>query len=206
MAMKELVERVLTYDQGLFDAWLGGDRSLMPDFVDPMVLVKNAPRRHFGEMFVLRYYHETEGWKGFSSYALGDEFPASARRRAGREKAEEIIPGRSLSRLRRLRRTVADRRFGGGTPDLFLYDDTGRFKFVEVKKTNNDPVRPSQLRCIAQIIKALCCEVDIVRLRQADQSCPARTYILDLERCRGWRQSSNYALQRPGVRAARPGH
>jgi len=200
----ELLERVLAYHQEQLDAWIHGDRSLMPAFVDPTVLVKNSPRRHFGEMFALRHYHETEGWKGFSSYALGQELRGSERRRAGRATVEEIIPRRSLRRLWALRATAADRRFGGGTPDLFLYDEDGRFKFVEVKKAI-DRLRPSQLRCIAQIVRALHCEVDIVYLREAHQTYTPKTYVLDLEHCRGWRQSSNKPLQRTGALVARTG-
>jgi hypothetical protein len=152
--MLELRELVLVYQQAQLDAWLHGDRSLMPAFVDPRDLVRNAPRRHFGEMFVLRHYNETAGWKGFSSYALGPELPGSQRRKVGRAKIEEIIPRRALSHLRALRATTADKRFGGGTPDLFLYDDAGRYKFAEVKK-RADRLRPPQLRCLAQITKAL---------------------------------------------------
>jgi hypothetical protein len=201
----ELRERVLTYRQEQFDAWARGDRSLTPTFVDPIVFLKNSPRRHFGEMFVLRHYSDTEGWKGFSSYALGDELSGSERRRAGRAKVEEIVPRRSLRRFRALRATGRDGRFGAGTPDLFLYDASGRFKFVEVKRTT-DSLRPTQLRCIAQVMKALRCDVDIVYLREARQTYTPRTYVLDLDRCEGLPQSSsNKPLQRSGARGARPG-
>ncbi|MGH7389139.1 MAG: VRR-NUC domain-containing protein [Candidatus Rokuibacteriota bacterium] len=186
----EVEELVLVYRQAELDAWMAGDRSLIPRFVDRKALVRNSPPRHFGEMFALRHYHETEGWKGFSSYALGPELPGSARRAPGRSKIEEIVPRRALARLRALRATISDRRFGGGTPDLFLYDGVGRYKFVEVKK-RADRLRPTQLRCLAQIARALRCEVDIVYLREANQAYTPKTYILDLQRCEGWRQSSN---------------
>ena len=180
-----------------------GDRSLMPIFVDPIVLLKNSPKRHFGEMFALRHYHEKEGWLGFASYALGDELPGSERRRAGRAKVEEIIPKHSLSRFQDQRAAGTDRRLGAGTPDLFLYDTRGRFKFVEVKKTT-DSLRSAQFRCIAQIMKTLGCEVDLVYLREARQRYTPRTYLLDLDRCGAVRPSSNKALHRTGARVARP--
>lgn len=73
----EVRELVLVYQQVQLDAWKAGDRSVIPAFVDPRALVRNSPTRHFGEMFALRHYHETGGWKGFSSYALGPELPGS---------------------------------------------------------------------------------------------------------------------------------
>jgi hypothetical protein len=191
----ELRELVLVYKQEQLDAWKQGDRSLMPAFVDPSTLVRNSPTRHFGEMFVLRHYNETDGWKGFSSYALGPELPGSLRRGAGRVKIEDIIPRRALSRLRALRGTRRDKLFGGGTPDLFPYDDTGRYKFVEVKK-RADRLRPPQLRCLAQIRRALRCEVVVVYLRAANQVYAPKTYRLDLEHCKGWRHSPNNAIER----------
>jgi VRR-NUC domain len=186
----EVRELVLVYQQAELDDWLAGDRSLIPFFVDPKALVRNSPARHFGEMFALRHYHQTEGWKGFSAYALGPELPGSLRRQAGRAKIQEIIPARALDRLRALRGTSPDRRFGGGTPDLFLYDELGRYKFAEVKK-GTDRLRPPQLRCLAQIASTLRCQVDIVYLRVANRAYTAKTYILDLQRREGWCQSSN---------------
>src|SRR5262249_37194294 len=154
-------EVVLVYQKADLDAWLAGDRSLIPFFVDPKALVRNLPARHFGEMFALRHYHQNEGSKGFSAYALGPELPRSMRRQAGRAKVQEIIPARALDRLRAVRCTSSDRRFGGGTPDLFLYDDLGHYKFAEVKR-GTDRLRDPQLRCLAQIASALRCQIDII--------------------------------------------
>jgi hypothetical protein len=82
--MLELRELVLVYHQAQLDAWTHGDRSLMPAFVDPRALLRTSPMRHFGEMFVLRHFNETGGWKGFSSYALGVTVPELARAARGR--------------------------------------------------------------------------------------------------------------------------
>jgi hypothetical protein len=192
--LAEIHEIVLIYRQEQFDAWVAGDRSLIPAFVDPAALVRNLPRRHFGEMFVLRHYNESAGWRGFSSYALGLHLPGSERRKLGRAMAETVIPGPCLRRFRSLRTTAGDKRFGGGEPDLFLYDSAGRYKFVEVKM-GADRMRPAQLRCIAQILRTLRCDVDVVYLRESGQQYWPKTYVFDLRRCAGWRKSSNLGMQ-----------
>ena len=203
--MRALVsETVLTYQRAELEAWKKGDWSVIPAFVDVPDIIRHQPTYHFGEMLVLRHYHDTGGWQGFASYALGPQYPGSERRRAGRAKVDELIPRDRLARLRRLRCSASERRFGVGEPDLFLFDDHGRFKFVEVKKAT-DRLRPSQLRCMAQIIRVLCCEVDIVYVREAHQHYSPKTYILDLRRYAGWAQSPNNTLHRPGARVARPG-
>ena len=103
------------------------------------------------------------GWKGCSSYALGPELPGSQRRRARRAKVEDNSPtGAQPSQgASRHGRGEAVRR-GHARP--ILYDDTGRYKFVEVKK-GTDRLRPLQLRCLAQIARTLRCEIEVVYLR-----------------------------------------
>jgi hypothetical protein len=200
----EVRETVLVYQQAQLDAWKRGDKSLIPAFVDVPPIVTNQPRYLFGEMFALRHYYESGAWTGFKWYALGPQYPGSDRLKAGRAKVVEIIPANRLKRLGELRATSSVRRFGGGEPDLFLYKDVGRYKFVEVKKST-DRLRTPQLRCIAQIMRTLECDVDVVYLREAKHRYTPKLYEFDLQRCEGWLKSPNNALHRPAARAARSG-
>ena len=192
--LAEIREIVLVYRREQLDLWVAGDRSLMPDFIDPAALVRNLPRRHFGEMFVLRHYNESAGWRGFSSYALGTHLSGSERRGPGRAKVGRVIPSPRLRRFRSLRTTASDKRSGAGEPDLFLYNSAGRYKFVEVKM-GADRMRPPQLRCIAQILRTLRCDVDVVYLRESGQKYLPKTYVFDLHLCEGWRKPSNLLMQ-----------
>jgi hypothetical protein len=184
----EIHEVVLTYAQAQLDAWLSGDRSLIPSFVEVGPKFANMPKFHFGEMLVLRHYHETAGWKGFAAYALGPQYPKSRRRISGRRKVEDIVPRTLLQRLRTLRSSPAELRFGGGEPDLFLYSEDGQYKFVEVKK-QRDRLSQAQLRCIAQIMRVLSCDVDIVYLRERRQPYKPKVYCFDLRSFTGWRKT-----------------
>lgn len=176
----ELEERVLIYKAEDLASWISGDKSIIPTFLEMASIIRNQPSRHFAEMLTLRHYHEAEQWKGFESYAIGAQYPASQRRTAGRRMIEEIIPSSKLAKLRNLRSQPAIVRSGGGEPDLFLYRDKGReFKFVEVKK-GNDKLREPQLICIAQILAILQCEVDIVYVREASKAYTPKKYWFDL--------------------------
>lgn len=175
----EIEERILDYRQEQLEAWSQGDKRIAPGFVDLPPMVHNQPRYHFAEMLVLRHYHEAQGWKGFASYALGPQYPRSQRRLEGRLKAEEVIPKRGLELLRSLRLDPILKRGGAGEPDLFLYKETGEFRFIEVKK-GGDRLREPQLTCIAQILDTLRCEVDIVYVRQEGQHYSPKEYRFDL--------------------------
>ena len=177
--MIEICERVLFYRHKQLDAWIGGDKSITPDFAARPPIIINQPRYHFAEMFVLRHYYETEQWKGFASYALGQQYPRSERRADGRLKAAQIIPKDRLQRLQALRSSPEVARGGRGEPDLFLYKNTGQFKFVEVKK-GSDCLREPQLICIAQILDVLQCEVDIVYVQEEQQKYTPKTYRFDI--------------------------
>ncbi len=184
----ELTETVLLYRAQQLVAWKNGDKSIIPNFVKVFPNIANQPERHFAEMLTLRHYHEQQGWKGFTSYALGEQYPHSARRIEGRAKVEELVPKHRLLRLRKLRGSDHDRRFGGGEPDLFLYKGDGSFKFVEVKK-GRDQLREPQIRCIAQILGVLRCEVDILYVREELQQYTPKRYRFDLEGFDGWEVS-----------------
>ena len=176
-------ETVLVYDKRQLDAWKSGDKALIPQFVKIPAIVGNQPGYHFGEMYALRWYHEREGWLGFSSYALGSQYAGSERRAEGRAKAEEVIPRSRLMKLRRLR---SGEHLGTGEPDLFLYKTDGSFKFVEVKK-QRDRLSAAQLSCIAQILAVLKCPVDIAYLRERSQDYTAKRYVFDLKTMKGSR-------------------
>jgi hypothetical protein len=182
----QLSERVLTYTNDQFNAWRNGDKSLIPDFVEDRSMIFNQPKYHFGEIFVLRYYYEAEGWLGFISYALGMQFPHSRNRAKGRAKVKEIIPAAKLDRLRRMRSHGQEARHGTGEPDLFLYRNTGEYKFVEVKK-QTDRINLTQLKCMAQIVATLECAVEIVYLCEAGHRHTPKCYYLDLETFEGWK-------------------
>ena len=159
------------------------DKSLVPDFVTKTADLDNQPSYHFGEMFALRWYHENQGWLGFRGYALGFQYPGSGKRRAGRQKVEEIIPASKLARMRELRATEA---FGSGEPDLFLYKPDGAFMFVDVKKSK-DQIGPAQLTCTAQILAVLRCPVEITYLCTPDQEYQPKLYEFDLASLSGRR-------------------
>lgn len=178
-------ELVLTYAQCELDAWRKGDRSLIPSFVEVDESFANQRAYRFGEMLALGHYHETAGWLGFSAYALGTQYPQSERRKGGRCKVEEIIPRRRLRKLRSMREPSGYTRYGGGEPDLFLYKSPGAYKFAEVKK-QRDRLSETQLRCIAQIMRVLSCEVDIVYLRERLQKYTPKVYCFDLHSLDGW--------------------
>lgn len=177
--IREIQEMVLTFTKEQEHAWIHGDKSLMPPFLDIAPAVFNQPRYHFAEAFTLRSYHERDGWLGFHFYALGKQYPRSASRIAGRRKAEEIIPPAALQRLRDVRAADSSGIRGRGEPDLFLYKDDGSFMFAEVKK-GADRLWPAQLRCISQILAILQCPVDIVHLTRENQRYVPKTYQLDL--------------------------
>jgi hypothetical protein len=143
-------------------------------------------RYHFAETLVLRHYYDTEGWEGFTSYALGSQYPRSERRVPGRQKVEEIIPSDRLLRLRALRSDPQTVRSGRGEPDLFLYRRGGQFKFAEVKK-GRDRLSAAQLICVAQILDTLGCEVDIVYVREEPQLYSPKKYRFDLVQHKGGR-------------------
>lgn len=154
-------ENIVEYRRAQLDSWILGDKSLVPHFVDPPTILTSQPSYHFAEMFVLRWLHEHDGWLGFSSYAIGPQFPKSARRLVGRRKVEEVVPAERLRALRSIRSSPALLRSGAGEPDLFLYRPDGSFMFVEVKK-QGDRMSDAQLLCLAQLRAVLKCPVGIV--------------------------------------------
>ena len=181
----EIEERVLPFRAKQLEAWKKGNKSIAPPYFAVPPIVRNQPAYHFAETLALRHYYDTEGWQGFSSYALGAQYPKSERRTAGRRKVEEIIPSRKLARLRSVRSAMDKSYRGAGEPDLFLFKEGGLFKFVEVKK-DNDRMGPAQLECIAQILAILRCDVDIVYATERRGYVPKR-YRFDLVRHTGER-------------------
>lgn len=179
MRIVEITECVLSYGEDQLEAWVRGDKSIAPPFFVIPPIVRNQPRYHFAETLVLRHYYDTDQWEGFTSYALGSQYPRSQRRVAGRRKAEEIIPPDRLQRLRELRSDSDVVQGGRGEPDVFLYRHDRQFKFVEVKK-GSDRLRPAQLTCIAQILDVFGCEVDIVYVREQRQVYSPKKYRFDL--------------------------
>jgi hypothetical protein len=182
----EIKERVLSYREDQLEAWGKGDKSIAPPFFVIPPIYWNQPRYHFAETLVLRRYYDTEGWQGFTCYALGYQYPGSKRRKAGRQKVEEIIPSDRLRRLRALRSDPHLVRSGAGEPDIFLYKHEGQFKFVEVKK-GKDRLSAAQLICIAQILDILRCDVDIVYVAKELQLYTPKKYWFDLIQHKGGR-------------------
>jgi hypothetical protein len=160
-------EMVLTYDANQLTAWKNGDKSLMPHFVEKRAIVANQPAYHFGEAFVLDYFHRAEGWLGFADYMLMPEVePGIARHYRGRTMLERVAPAPRLRALRDERRRSLDGRRGYGEPDLFLYKPSGEMMFVEVKK-QSDTVKDNQLVCLAQIREFLGCPAHVVYLQNS---------------------------------------
>ncbi len=181
----EVEERVLPFRAKQLEAWKKGDKSIAPPYSVVPPIVRNQPAYHFAETLALRDYYDKDGWQGFSSYALGAQYPNSERRAAGRRKVEEVIPSRKLARLRSARSAMEKTYRGAGEPDLFLFKESGLFMFVEVKK-GADRVGPAQLECIAQIRAILRCQVDIVYATDREGYVPKR-YRFDLVRYTGER-------------------
>jgi len=181
----EIHERVLPFRARQLEAWKKGNKSIAPPYFAVPPIVRNQPAYHFAETLALRHYYDTEGWQGFSSYALGAQYPNSERRAEGRRKVEKIIPSRALARLRSVRAAMQKTYRGAGEPDLFLFKENGLFKFVEVKK-GADRMGPAQLECIAQILAILRCRVDIVYATDREGRVPKR-YRFDLVRHTGER-------------------
>jgi hypothetical protein len=162
----QIEETVLTYRDEQLTAWKGGDKVLMPHFVEMRDIVKNQPSYHFGEAFVLNHYHRQDGWLGFMDYLLMPEVePNIARHERGRKMLEKLVAPEKLLALRTERRNSVDGRKGYGEPDLFLYKPTGEMMFVEVKK-GGDTLKGNQLQCLAQIQKFLGCPTRIVYLQR----------------------------------------
>jgi len=181
----EIEERVLSFRTKQLEAWKKGNKSIAPPCFAVPPIVRNQPAYHFAETLALRHYYDTEGWQGFSSYALGAQYPNSERRAEGRRKVEEILPSRRLARLRSVRSAMEKTYRGAGEPDLFLFKKSGLFMFVEVKK-GADRVGPAQLECIAQIRAILRCPVEIVYATDREGYVPKR-YRFDLVRYTGER-------------------
>lgn len=76
----ELSEKVLNYRRAQLDAWRRGDKSLIPRLIQVHDTFFSQASYHFGEVFVLRHYHETERWLGLRWYALGAQCPRSTKR------------------------------------------------------------------------------------------------------------------------------
>ncbi len=177
--IEKITETILVYQQRDLDAWKHGDKSVIRSFGEIPSAVANQPDYHFGEMFTLARYHETYGWKGFDFYALGPQYPNSESRRPGRAVIEQVIPAGDLKRFRHAQAADPLISKGGGEPDLFLYNDSGAFMFVEVKM-KSDRLGAKQIRCIALVRAVLHCPVDIVYLREERQVYQAKTHSLDL--------------------------
>jgi hypothetical protein len=177
-----ITEVVLSYQAAVREKWNAGDKSLLPPFAERPPILFEQPHYHFGEALALRHYHMMLpfGWKGFSNYALGKQFPHSARRLKGRLKVEEVIPRKLLEHFRAVRSDVY-----AGEPDLFLYRDDGSFMFVEVKRS--DRLGRAQMTCIAHILSIFKCEVDIVRVCDESRVPRPRSYQFDLGACTGER-------------------
>lgn len=176
----EIQEKVIYYGKSQLVAWKNGDKSLTPDFLEIHPMMKNQKDYHFGEIFVLRHYYETEGWKGFNSYALSPlNSPNATRFRSGREMVNRIVPVRALSAFSSMR-SEGELKNGAGEPDLFLYKDTGEYMFVEVKK-ESDKIRPNQYKCMAQLRAALGCPIEIVYLCEEGKNRSPKTYMLNLQ-------------------------
>jgi len=180
----EIQEKIFFYKKAQLVAWKNGDKSLTPDFLQDRSSFLTQPDYSFGEVFALNHYHETEGWHGFLSYALGFQYPHSQARANGRKKVEEIIPIEKLARFRQLRGKSRETDFGTGEPDLFLYKNTGEYKFAEVKK-QTDRMRPSQFKCLAQIVAGLECQVEVIYLCEEGHAHAPKIYLLDLENFTG---------------------
>ena len=119
----EIEERVLSFRAKQLEAWKKGNKSIAPPYFAVPPIVRNQPAYHFAETLALRHYYDTEGWQGFSSYALGAQYPNSERRAAGRRKVEEIIPPKPLALLRAVRSASSKTYRGAGEPDLFLFKE-----------------------------------------------------------------------------------
>jgi hypothetical protein len=115
------------------------------------------------------------------------QYPNSVNRASGRAKVEEVIPVTKLTQFRKLRGQGRDARFGTGEPDLFLYNASGAYMFVEVKK-QTDRISSTQLRCMAQIIATFDCPVEIVYLCEVGRQHAPRSYNLDLKTFMGWQE------------------
>ena len=172
-------EVVLEFDPALLRAWTNGDKSLAPPFMAAADNRRNQPSYHFGEAFVLRHFHEREGWLGFTDYAIGPQYPGSLRRQAGREELARRVPAPALTALRALRSGKAEYRLGSGEPDVFLYHPDGRLMFLEVKK-GKDRVDARQTKCLGQIAATIGCPVGIVYLKELGRRRTPRRYELPL--------------------------
>jgi hypothetical protein len=113
-------ETVLIYDAALLTQWEGGDKSLLPNFVERRRSHGTQQEYHFPEAFALRHFHDTDGWKGFDDYVLMTETEPT-KHLAGRRMLERVVPTVALRKLRLARSKSIDGQRGAGEPDLFLY-------------------------------------------------------------------------------------
>lgn len=172
-------EKSLLFPLDALDAWCGGDKSLLPPSAERIPMHMSQQGYHFSEAFTLRYYHETGGWKGFDHLVLMPHVEPTLHL-AKRRLIERVVPAIPLRKFRAARLKTVDGERGGGEPDLFLYKDSGEFMFVETKR--DDPIKTSQLVCLAQLHHFLGCPVEIVRL-QLDAKKPRapKTYVVELD-------------------------
>jgi hypothetical protein len=165
---------VIDFTTEQYDAWKKGDRSLLPPFIEHSPAYDNQRKYHFGEIFVIATYSRLYGWKGFHQYRLGLDEPDNPKYVKSREFIARRFPKGMLAEYQRLNPS------GIGEPDVMLYDDAGRFLFLEVKK-DADKVKPEQFRALALIKSILDADVGIVYLRREGKSHTPKTYELDLE-------------------------
>lgn len=176
-----LKEIVIPYDpQDLLD-WSNGFKG---KFIsgDVHSHVKNQPKYHFGEYFVLDHYAKL-GLSGHRFYALGEWEPNSEKLRIGRAALFECFSPDLIEKFRTARERCG-RSDGKGEPDVFLLNGDGQATFLEVKK-GADRVSEEQLQCLAQIRSILGAEVGIVYLVEAGRQYVPKYYKLDLSSYRG---------------------
>ncbi len=180
-------ETVLTYKQSELEAWVNGDRTILPEFVPWDEMFENQPRNHFGEIYTLSHYSRIYDWKGiYAKYAIGLWEMNNAKLFAGRSKIEAMFSPHQLRKFRvEFVELIDTMNKGKGEPDLFLFKDNGETLFLEIKK-QKDTVKQAQLDCLALIRSALKSEVGIVYLKEENQSYFPKTYHLDLVKYKGW--------------------
>jgi len=173
---QEFREIVLTYRAADLERWRGGDKWLIPPFAECYRIVKNQPAYHFGEYFTFDHYYRTEGWKGFRFFVLNCVADYQHPRYGpGGHQIARMVGEDRLSAFR-----AATGRNYAGEPDLFLYQDSGEFLFIETKK-GADRINEAQLRCLAHVRAILGGRAEIVYLREEAQRYRPKTYWVETD-------------------------
>lgn len=164
--IRKIKLKTLRYDSSLKEKWTRGELQQSwsrkyPDLFDEddLDFALNQKNQHFGEWFAAIYYFQ-RGWKVFiEHYAYGrrKNSPFFHIRERKNKKVKQLIGEKGFNFLRYLGGKERQIR----PPDLFVFNDKGKFFFAEVK-WGTDRLRNYQQNFFSQIKKKIGARIELI--------------------------------------------